>query len=83
MKKVSYREYSKAIMGINSKLENVMIINISRDGDPGNADPVEMGVNWYSIGSVSTERAAEFAKELTEAIDLAKNFPYNGYEIEY
>lgn len=78
MKKVSYREYSKAIMGINSKLENVMIINISRDDDP-----VEMGVNWYSIGSVSTERAAEFAKELTKAIDLAKNFPYNGYEIEY
>lgn len=78
MKKVSYREYSKAMMDINSKLKNVMIVDMSNDDRP-----INMGVNWYSIGSVSTEKASEFAKELAEAIELAKSFPYNGYEIEY
>lgn len=78
MKTVSYRVYCKALNDLNSKFQHVMLCDMSNDDAP-----VSIGVNWYSIGTVTTEKADEFAKELKEAIKAAKNFRYNGYEIKY
>ena len=42
-----------------------------------------MGINWASIGTVSPEKAEEFARTLSEAIEDCKNFKYNGYVIDW
>ena len=44
---------------------------------------IEMGVNWAAIGAVKPEEAEAFAELLTEAAKAARDFPYNGYQIDY
>ena len=44
---------------------------------------INMGVNWASIGAVPADEAVAFAQVLTEAAKAAREFPYNGYQIEY
>ncbi|MFR8334444.1 MAG: hypothetical protein ACLU9S_20540 [Oscillospiraceae bacterium] len=42
-----------------------------------------MGVNWAAIGAVKPEEAEAFAELLIEAAKAAREFPYNGYEIDW
>ena len=44
---------------------------------------VSIGVNWYASGTVSPEKAEEFADLLKKAAKVAREFPYNGYRIEF
>lgn len=49
----------------------------------GADDPIRIGVNWSAVGTVSTEEARDFLQLLEEAIELAEDFPYNGYVIDW
>lgn len=46
-------------------------------------DPVRLGVNWASIGTVSPEETVAFAQKMVEVAEMVRNFKYNGYYIEW
>lgn len=92
MKTVSYKEY------IIAKEELDSVINDYRqngsgcwswlspfDANTGVLDekPIDMQINWASCGTVDLAKAEQFANELKEAIELARNFKYNGYKITH
>lgn len=80
MKKVSYREYCKAISDFKKNIrENIDIYDMGGFLDK----PIRIGINWASIGTVSPEEAERFAVEIKKAAALAKEFPYNGYMIDF
>ncbi len=81
-KKVSYSDYSRALHEAKAKLGDFHIELYDR-GSRENNFRIDMGVNWGALGTVSAEEATEFAEALTKAAELATNFPYNGYTIEY
>ena len=45
--------------------------------------PIQLGINWASIGTVNVEEAEKFISTLKQAIEDCKNFKYNGYIIDY
>ena len=85
MKKVSHKEYSKALRQIQKRIYELTddSINIYDKGGHLDNPEVDLGVNWCCLGTVSADEATAFAAALTEAARLAKEFPYNGYQIEY
>lgn len=50
---------------------------------PSYGEPIQLGVNWAAIGTVSAEEAVAFAAKLTKAAEIAANHPMNGAEIVY
>ncbi len=60
-----------------SHIEIFLVSSIFRDS------PIQMGINWASIGTVSPEEAEKFAHTLLEAVEDCKNFKYNGYVIDW
>ena len=84
IKTVSYGEYNRELYRIqekygksNSHVEVFAMDSIYEDSG------IQMGVNWAAIGTVSPEKAEEFARTLSEAIEDCKNFKYNGYVIDW
>lgn len=83
-KVVGYREFYFEL----TKLQKKYCI----DGDIYIADmngftpddvPVNLGINWASIGSVTPDEADVFADRLKVAVEACRNFKYNGYIIDY
>ena len=81
MKKVSYHEYNKAHAGAAREIRPAG--HGHGYGQHAGAAGIEMGVNWAAIGAVKPEEAEAFAELLTEAAKAARDFPYNGYQIDY
>ncbi len=44
---------------------------------------MKMGVNWSAIGTTSPEGTRAYAELLIRAAELAENFIYNGYVVDY
>lgn len=81
MKKVSYQDYENALV---KAIESIGCKDISLYNMGGQPLPsVKIGVNWYASGTVSPEKAEEFADLLKKAAKVAREFPYNGYRIEF
>ena len=84
---VNYREYRRELFELQRKYErrgnNRSHVEIFELGDALENSPIRMGVNWAAIGTVSPEKAEEFARTLSEAIEDCKNFKYNGYVIDW
>lgn len=81
MKKISYREYYTALRDLQGKVDNR--ISITDLGGSQDCPEINMGVNWASIGAVPADETVTFAQALTVAAKAAREFPYNGYQIEY
>lgn len=81
MKKVSYRDYYLALRELQGKVDDR--VSITDLGGSLDCPEINMGVNWASIGAVPADEAVAFAQVLTEAAKAAREFPYNGYQIEY
>lgn len=81
MKKISYYEYNRALQELRDKIDSRIFITDL--GSSLDHPEIDMGVNWPSIGAVQAEEAVAFAKAITEAAKAAREFPYNGYKIEY
>ena len=84
IKTVSFEEYRRELSKLqrkygrgNSHVEVFAMDSIYEDSG------IQMGVNWASIGTVSPEKAEEFARTLSEAIEDCRNFKYNGYVIDW
>ena len=81
MKKISYYAYSRALQELRDKIDSRIFITDL--GSSADHPEIDMGVNWSSIGAIQTEEAVSFAQALTEAAKAARDFPYNGYQIDY
>lgn len=75
-KKVHYRDYMKALRELREQLKggDEEIYQLSRDDEP-----IELGINWPAIGTVSAERAMRVAARIIVAAEAVDKFPYNGY----
>ena len=84
IKTVSYEEYRRGLFELQEKYRGCGFrIEIFDLGGIYTGSPIQTGVNWASIGTVSPERAEEFARTLSEAIEDCRNFKYNGYVIDW
>ena len=75
-----HRERRRVEMEINKPfdgIEHIWFIDTSDD------EIIRMGVNIAGTGTISIEKAEEFAKAIETAVYLAKNFKYNGYKKVY
>ena len=84
IKTVSYKEYSRELYKLQRKYEKGNShVSVFELGSVYEDSPIQVGVNWASIGTVSPEKAEEFAHALSEAIKDSRNFKYNGYVIDW
>ena len=84
IKTVSYEEYNRELSELQRKYRGCRsLIKIYEIDSIFKSSPIQMGVNWAAIGTVSPEKAEEFARTLSEAIEDCKNFKYNGYVIDW
>ena len=84
IKTVSFEEYMRGMLELREKNKGYgSRIEIFEVGGALGGFPIQAGVNWASIGTVSPEKAEEFARTLSEAIEDCKNFKYNGYVIDW
>ena len=83
-KKVSYRDFCYELNKLQEKYcsdGDIYIADMS--GFTPDDVPVNLGINWASIGSVTLDEADVFADRLKVAIEACRNFKYNGYIIDY
>lgn len=81
---VKYRIFHREVRALDHKYENTIghigFYNISNDFSD---KPIELGINWASIGSVSVDEALKFASDIRQAVKECENFKYNGYYIDW
>lgn len=93
MKTVKYNEYQIALAELDAQIDEFrqngsgcwssLTPFVNKNGSLFGDKPIEMQINWCACGNVDLDKAEQFASELQEAIELARNFKYNGYKIEY
>ena len=84
VKTISYKEYIHELHKLQKKYEDHHShVSVFELGNVYEDSPIQVGVNWASIGTVSPEKAEEFAHALSEAIKDSRNFKYNGYVIDW
>lgn len=84
IKPVSFEEYRRELSKLQRKYGSYAShIGIFELSDALEDSPIQIGVNWASIGTVSPEEAEEFAHTLLEAAEDCRNFKYNGYVIDW
>ena len=71
--------HSEVIEAVQRGL-NRMFKDVAVDWDDSYGDTYEALVSWYSLGSVDSNKAKEFKKELDSAMEIAEIL--NSYEIE-
>ena len=84
IKTVSYGEYKRELYKLQEKYEGFdSHISIFESNSAYEGSTIQVSVNWSSIGAVSPEKAEEFARTLSEALEDCGNFKYNGYVINW
>ena len=84
IKTVSYEECRRELHKLQEKYrKGNSHVEIFTMGDIYEDSGVQAGINWASIGTVSPERAEEFAHTLLKAVEDCRNFKYNGYVIDW
>ncbi len=89
--KIKYTDYRKAIKEMQNELrefeknhlpeEYGRCIEVYVDEPYGGC--IESSVNWSAIGAVPADIAVAYALVLTKAAELAQNFQYNGFKVDY
>ena len=83
-KKVSYREFYHELNKLQEKYcSDGDIYIVDMNGFTPDDVPVNLGINWAAIGSVTPDEADVFADRLKVAAEACRNFKYNGYIIDY
>lgn len=90
-KEVTFFKYDDELDAVRKELMDLSLENglgsnticlFNRNMGDINA-PIEITINWIDAGNHSVEEAESFMKVLGKAVDLARNFKYNGYVIVY
>ena len=72
MKTVDYREYNRALKELRAELQvQTGGLNVELCEMNGCEQPVQLGVNWAGIGTVSIDKAKDFATAISNAAGLA------------
>ena len=85
-KKVSWQEYRHLLNEQQKKINEFIgydLVTLCERGDTLNHPEIDVQVSWASIGAVTTDKAFKFADAIRYASELAEDFPYNGYVIDY
>ena len=83
-KKVSYRDFCYELNKLQEKYcSDGDIYIVDMNGFTPDDVPVNLGINWAAIGSVTPDEADVFADRLKVAAEACRNFKYNGYIIDY
>ena len=83
-KKVSYRDFCYELNKLQEKYcSDGDIYIVDMNGFTPDDVPVNLGINWAAIGSVTPDEADVFADRLKVAAEACRNFKYNGYMIDY
>lgn len=85
-KKVSYDEYRIEMETFRRKIYElsdggIEVYSMQTWGD--SKAPIELGINWYACGTQTLEKTEEFVAALQTAIEMTRNFKYNGYVIDW
>ena len=84
MKTVDYREYNRVLKELRAELQvQTGGLGVELCEMNGCEHPVQLGVNWAGIGTVSVDKAKDFATAISNAAGLAEGFIYAGYVVEY
>lgn len=86
MKTITYRYYRQELNYLQERVDalcagldfHVLVCAINHP-----MDPIRLGVNWSAIGAVPAGQAAACGAAISKAADLAANFCYAGYMLEY
>lgn len=83
-KKIDRKTYKQAFNELQYKAHEISEGNINVfEKNREMHKPVELGVNWCALGTVSSDKAVQFANDMIKVANLVKNFKYNGYIVEY
>ena len=88
---IKYTDYRKAIKETQNELREFEKNSLPEEYgrcvevyvDDINGGVIESKVNWSGIGSVPADIANAYAFVLTKAAELAQNFKYNGFTVDY
>lgn len=92
--KVDYRTYNEAVKAMKEQLE-VTERSLFNEGEGYfhsrvefystgfGEEAIQMGINVCASGTISPDEAMAWGELFRAAGNLAANFPYNGYTIEY
>ena len=83
MKTVKAYDFDKELTELQRKVRHLTDGNVEVFETNRYKEPVQLGVNWAGIDTVAPEKAIEFAQKMVEVAELAKNFKYNGYIVEW
>ena len=83
-KAVGYREFCYELNKLQEKYCGDGYIYIAdMSGFTPDDVPVNLGINWASIGSVTPDEADVFVDRLIVVVEACRIFKYNGYMIDY
>lgn len=84
IKKVNYEDYRRELEKVREELrKEINGIGIEIHEISYNSKVVELGVNWSGKGTNNVDETSKFIIDLQKAVELVKNFKYNGYEIVF
>ncbi|WP_294794955.1 hypothetical protein [uncultured Fenollaria sp.] len=84
LKKVNYDDYKRELERVREELrQEIGGLDVQIQEISYTSKVVELGVNWSSIGASKIDETAKFIVEMQKAMELVKNFKYNGCEIEF
>ena len=83
MKKVKAYDFDQELRQLQRKVREATEGCIDIYEMQNYKDPVWLGVNWASIGTVSPEETVAFAQKMVEVAEMVRNFKYNGYTVEW
>lgn len=75
-----HRERRRIEIEINKPfgdIDRIWFLDTSDDG------VISMGLNFAGTGTMNISEAETFAQAVSNAVELAKNFKYNGYKKTY
>ena len=84
MKTVDYSEFHRERRQVEIEMNKVFDgIDIIWFIDTSDDEFLNMGLNIAGTGTMNVIKAEIFAKAVSNAVELAKNFKYNGYKKIY
>ena len=86
MKTITYRYFRQEFHYLQERVDALCAgldfhVQVGEINHP--MDPIRLGVNWSAIGAVPADQAAACGAAISKAADLASNFCYTGYMLEY
>ena len=84
VKTVAYEEFRNEYRALTKEIRRLSDDRIEAYELPTWGNPnatIQLGLNWSACGTKTVEQTEDFVTALQTAIEMVKNFKYNGYKI--